>query len=105
MRFGRFGSLLASVDVDQRALLLALIPVEYPQWDADAEAESLAAIRVIGRGVIRLPRAEGWIGGTIGDSKLVIGLRLLDGLDGRPQVRPVVQRNLMVIVERLQFWT
>ena len=32
----------------------------------------------------------------------MIGLRLLDRLDRRPQVRPVVQRNLVIIAERLQ---
>ena len=52
---------------------------------------------------MRVPRAESWIGGTIGDGKFVIGLRLLDGLDRRPQVRPVVQRNLVIIAKRLKF--
>jgi len=32
-------------------------------------------------------------------------LRLLNGLDRCPEVRPVVQRNLVVIAQGLEFWT
>src|ERR1700722_11998497 len=35
----------------------------------------------------------------------MIGLRLLDGLDLCAEVRPVIQRNLVVIAQRLEFWT
>ena len=35
----------------------------------------------------------------------MIGLRLFDGLDCCPEVRPVVERNLVVIAQRLEFWT
>ena len=102
LRFGRFGSLLASVDVYQCAFFLALVLVEDPQRDADAEAESLVGIRVIGRGIVGVPGTECWIGGPIGDGEFVIGLGLLDCLDRGSQVWPVVESNLVIIGQGLQ---
>jgi hypothetical protein len=66
----RFGQLLAAVDVDQRALLLALVLVEDAQRNVDAEAERLDAVGVVVRRVVGVPRAEGRIGGAVGLASL-----------------------------------
>jgi hypothetical protein len=51
-------------------------------------------------GLVGVPSTVCRIGGTIGDGKLMIGLRLLNRLDRRPQVRPVVERDLVIISHR-----
>ena len=68
------------------------------------KAEGLGAVGVIGRGVMRVPSTKSRISGTIGDGEFVVSLRLLDCLDRRSQVRSVIQRNLVIVAERLNIW-
>lgn len=62
LRLGRVRSTGASVDIDQRALLFALVLVEDPQGNVDAEAKGLDAVRVIVRRVVGVPGTLSWIG-------------------------------------------
>ena len=56
LRPGGFCLLVAAVDVDQRALLLALIAVEDAQRYVEAAAEGIfARIYVVKRGIVRPP--------------------------------------------------
>ena len=102
LRTRGFAGLLAAVDVDQRALLLALVAVEDAQRNAHADAESLYAIRIVIRGVVRIPRAVSRIGRTVGDSQLVVGLGLLDRLQRGLQVGPSMPAPISIVVQRLQ---
>ncbi len=62
LRPRRLHQFFVPVDVQFRALLLPLIPVEDAQRDADTEADRLVRKRVVERRVVRIPRAQGRIG-------------------------------------------
>ena len=94
--------MLAAVDVDQRAFLLALIAVEDAQRNAHAGADRLRAIGIVGRGVICEPACEGRIGRAVRHGQLVVGLGLLNRLQRRLQVGPRRQRGIAVGFQRLQ---
>ena len=80
----RVFKLLITVDVDQRALLLALVAVEDAQRNTDAESKRIIALWVVVGFVVGIPRAECGIGRAIGNSQFMVRVRLLDGLERRP---------------------
>ena len=86
--------LLVAADVDQRALLFALVAVEDAQRNVHAGAQRVAAKVVVECGVVGVPGALGWIGRAIGNGQLMVGLGLLYSFECGAQVGPLVQSNL-----------
>ncbi len=97
-----FAGLLALVDVDEGALLFALVAIEDAQRNVDAGAERLGAVGIVVGGVVGVPAAEGGIGRAVGDGQLVIGFGLLNGLERGLQIGPGIEGDLAEVVERLQ---
>lgn len=83
---GGFTGLLAAVNINECALLLAVVFVRDAQRDAYVDAERLYAVRIIVRGGVRVPGGEGRIGRIVGHSRLMIGLESFDRLQRGLQV-------------------
>ncbi len=46
------------------------------------------------------PNAERGVGGAVGDGQAVIGLGFIDGRERRAQVRPLVERDVVEMLQR-----
>ena len=84
-----------AINIQLCAQFFALIAIEDPQRNTDAEPDVL-----IDRRIAPDIETEGRVGRSIGDREPMIGLCLIDGLQRGPQVRPRIERCLAHVVQR-----
>src|SRR5215831_2261394 len=94
---GSLPQLLVPLDIKSGAQLFALVLVEDAQGNIDAGAQSIQSVRIVEGSVMREPKANRGISGSIGLGKLVICLRLLNAQHGGAKIGAAIEGILAVV--------